>query len=1061
MMLTELSIKNHMTTIILYILVVVGGYMAYTNMEKAEDPGFTVKTATITTYWPGATAEQMERLVSDKIAETLQEMEEIDFIEAKNRDGISTVYFNAEAIYWGDQLRPIWEKLRKKVYIEAAPQLPEDVIGPFVNDEFGDVYGTVVAVTGEDYNYTELYNEADKLREILLMRVPQIGKVVVYGAQAERIFVEYNNSRLAEMKISVKDVADALSTRNIIVAGGNILDQTNRMTVFPTGNFTTVEEIGKTVINVPGNDDVVYLEDIATVKKGYIDPATYKAQFNGKPSIMLAASLKAGEDNIKLGTNVKEILNTYQEKAPMGLDYNIVAFQPDIVENKVLSFISNLAQAIFTVLAVMFIFLGLRTGLIVASLVPTAIAMALIMLPKMGYGLNQMTLAGLIIALGMLVDNAIVMSESIMVSMESGKGKLEACLESAESLKIPLLISSLTTMAAFAPIMLVEETMGEYVGPLSIVVIITLFASWLVAMTLVPMLCHRYLVVEQQEENFETKGYKIYRGLLVKLLKFKKMGLIGVAGMLIIGIGLLGLTKKQFMPDSDKPMMYTIMRLPIGTALETTEDMVEDLNGYIKEKYKVSDELLPTGIVDKLLTGGTTKKYNDEGIISWGAFIGGGAPKYTLIYSPEAPAPEYAYMIYNTTNYRLIPEIADDIDNYLASRYPDLEVFSNILSTGNSAEKNIEYRISGTDMDQLKIHVEEVKAKLASVKGSANVSDNWNQEVRQVIVDVDQDRVRKAGLTSEEVALSLQSILTGIQATTFRNPSAPPINSLVPITLRTTSEFRDDITALETTRIYSARTGETVPLKQIADIRLDWAPGFVYTRDRIFTMNVSSTLTDDVTSAEIDAVMVPWIEEKMKEWGPEFTWSLGGENESSNDNSESLVSKLPIAALLIVLLLVAQFNSIKKPIVILSSIPLGIIGVSVGLLVSGEKFGFMPLVALVSLAGVVINNAIVLLDSIDIQLTEFGRTPQAAVIEACQRRMRPILLTTITTLCGLLPLWFFGGTLFAPLAVALIFGLIFGTTLTLGVVPLFYAVLFGVSYKDYKYVPANEDNIEE
>ncbi len=1058
MKLTELSIKNHMTTIILYILVVVGGYMAYTEMEKAEDPGFTIKTATITTYWPGATAEQMERLVSDKIAETLQEMEEIDFIDAKNRDGISTVYFNAEAIYWGDELRPIWEKLRKKVYIEAAPKLPDGVVGPFVNDEFGDVYGTVVAVTGDDYSNTELYNEANKLREVLLMRVPQIGKIKVYGVQDERIFIEYNNARLAEMKISVKDIADALSSRNIIIPGGNILDRTDRMTVLPTGNFTSVDEIGQTVINIPGQDDVVYLKDIATVKKGYIDPATYKAQFNGKPSIMLAISLKAGEDNIKLGRNVKELLATYQDKAPLGLDYNIVAFQPDIVENKVLSFVSNLAQAIFTVLAVMFIFLGLRTGLIVASLVPTAIAIALIMLPKMGYGLNQMTLAGLIIALGMLVDNAIVMSESIMVAMESGKSRMEACLDSAASLKIPLLISSLTTMAAFSPIMMVEETMGEYVGPLSIVVIITLFASWLVAMTLVPMLCHRYLKVEQQEENFETKGYKMYRGLLTKLLRFPKMGLIGVAGMLIIGIGLFSLTKKQFMPDSDKPMMYTIMRLPIGTSIERTESVVDDLNAYIEEKYKVSDELLPTGIIDTLLTGGTTKKYEEEGITSWGAFIGGGAPKYTLIYSPEAPAPEYAYVLYNTTNYKLIPEIAEDIDNYLGDRYPDLEAFSNILSTGNSAEKNIEYRITGTDMEELRVHVEEIKAKLATVPGAANISDNWNQEVRRVVVDVDQDKVRQAGLTSEEVAMSLQSILTGVEATTFRNPSAPPINSLVPVTLRTTSEFRDDVTALETTRIFSARTGETVPLKQIADIKLEWAPGFIYTRDRVFTMNVSATLADDVTSAEIDAAMVPWLDEKIAEWGPEFKWELGGENESSNDNSEALGSKLPIAGLIIVLLLVAQFNSVRKPIVILSSIPLGIIGVSVGLLISGEKFGFMPLVALVSLAGVVINNAIVLLDSIDVQLSDFGRTPQAAVIEACQRRMRPILLTTITTLCGLLPLWFFGGTLFAPLAVALIFGLIFGTTLTLGVVPLFYAVLFKVNFKEYEYIPATESD---
>ncbi len=1058
MKLTELSIKNSITTIILYVLIVIGGYMAYTKMEKAEDPGFTIKTATITTYWPGATAEQMERLVSDKIAETLQEMEELDYLESKNRDGISTVYFNAEAIYWGDELRPIWEKLRKKVYIEAAPNLPSGVVGPFVNDEFGDIYGTVIAITGEGFNYTELYNEADKLREILLMKVPQIGKIKVYGVQDERIYVEYNNSKLAEMKISVDDVKNALSSRNIIIPGGNILDQPDRMTVLPTGNFTSVKEIGNTVINIPGSDEVIYLKDIATVKRGYIDPATYKAQFNGKSSVMLAVSLKAGEDNIQLGRNVKTILDASQSEAPYGLDYNILAFQPDIVENKVLSFVSNLAQAIVTVLIVMFIFLGLRTGLIVASLVPTAIAVTLVILPKMGYGLNQMTLAGLIIALGMLVDNAIVMSESIMVAMESGKNRLEACLESADALKIPLLISSLTTMAAFAPIMMVKETMGEYVGPLSAVVIITLFASWLVAMTLVPMLCYKFLNVEPQEENFETKAYKAYRGILLKVLRFKKLSLIGVAGLLFIGVVLFGFTKKQFMPDSDKPIMYTIMRLPIGTSIERTEEVVDDLNKFVDSTYKVDAKQLPTGIVDLLLSGGTTKKYDKQGILSWGAFLGAGAPKYTLIYNPEAPAPEYAYIVYNVTDYKMIPDIAKGIDEYMSSAHPDLEVFSNILSTGNSAEKNVEYRLSSTNIDALKAHAGEVKEKLNSIYGASNVSDNWNQEVRRVIVDVDQDRVRKAGLTSQEVASSLQSILTGVEATTFRNPTAPPENSLVPIILRTTPEFRDDITALETTRIYSARTGETVPLKQIANVKLDWAPGFIFTRDRVFTINVSSTLSNGITSKEIDGQMIPWLEEKSKEWGYNFKWELGGENENSDKNSVSLSEQLPIAGLLIILLLIAQFNSIKKPIVILSSIPLGIIGVSTGLLVTGEKFGFMPLVALVSLAGVVINNAIVLLDSIDIQQNDFGRTPQASVIEACQRRMRPILLTTITTLCGLLPLWLFGGTLFEPLAVGLIFGLIFGTALTLGVVPLFYAVLFKVDYKDYKYTPANKDD---
>lgn len=1056
MKLTELSIKNHITTAILYLLVILGGYMSYQNMEKAEDPGYTVKTTTVTTYWPGATAEQMRKQISDPIAEILQKMPETDYIESKNRDGISTVYYNAEASYWGDELLPIWTKLRKKIYIEATPILPEGIQGPFVNDEYGDVYGTVIGISGKGYTSTELYDEAEKLKNTLLISVPQIGKIEFQGIQSERIYIDYNNSKISELNITPKAIYDALSTRNIIISGGQILKDSKRMTVLATGNYKTIEEIGDTVINVLGSNETIYLRDIAQIKKGYEHPATYKTQVNGEESIMLSIALKDGEDNISLGENVKSLIEDYKTDAPLGMNFDIVAFQPEVVKKKVLNFVSNLGQSIVTVLLVMFLALGLRTGFIVASLIPTAIALTLIIMPHMGLGLNQMTLAGLIIALGMLVDNAIVMSESIMIGLENGKGKYESCLEAASSLKIPLMISSLTTVAAFCPIPMVQETMGEYVGPLATIVMITLLNSYIVAMTLVPMLCYYFLKVDPKEENFETPTYKIYRKILTTILRFKKTSLICVIGMLCMGIGLFSMTQKQFMPDSDKPIMYSVIRLPIGSSIEETEKVVGGLNEYLNHEMRVEEKPVSLNPYEWVTSGGTKKKYEDQGILSWSSYIGGGAPRYTLIYNPEAPAPEYAYVIYNVTDYTLIPDFSKKIDSYLKNTNPDVEAFTQILSTGNDKEKNVEYRISGTNLHDLKLHAKEAIDKLNQIDGAANISENWNKTVRRVVVDIDQDKVRRSGLTSEEVAMTLQSTLQGVQVSTYKNSEASPKNALVPILLRTTDEYRDDITALETIKIYSAKLEKSVPLKQIADVKLDWVPGYEYTRNRMYTVTVSSTLKNGATYDSINKTMIPWLDEKVPSWGKGYRWRLGGEGEKSVDNSKALAKVMPIGGIIIVLLLVAQFNSVRKTFVILGSIPLSIVGVSIGLLLTNLKFGFMPVVGMVSLAGIVINNAIVLIDNLEIQQIEFKRSDDAAIIEACQRRFRPIVLTTITTLCGLFPLWFYGGSLFTALAVTLVFGLVFGTVLTLGVVPLLYAILFKVDFKNYTYTPVSK-----
>ncbi len=1055
MKLTELSIKNHVTTFIIFILILVAGYKSYQGMEKAQDPGFSVKTAAITTYWPGATAEQMRSLVSDKIAEVLQEMPELDYTESKNRDGISTVYFNALAKYRGDDLIPVWNKLRKKVYIEAMPKLPQGIQGPYVNDEYGDIYGTLVAVTGDGYTNEQLYRQAYILRRKLLKNVDQIGKINVSGVQDQNIYIDYDNSKLSAMGISISDIQKALSSRNVILPGGEIRKGSTRMYIKPSGNFNSVEEIGNTVISSATTDQVVYLKDVASISKENVYPATYITEYNGKEAIMLSIYLKKGEDNIKLGKNVTKLLKKYEKTAPLGISYGIASFEPELVHAKTVSFVSNLIQAIISVLIVMFLALGVRTGLIISSLVPTTIATTLVVLPFLGQSLNQMTLAGLIIALGMLVDNAIVMCETIMISLQNGKGRLESCMEAASSLKIPLLISSLTTMASFLPLPLVHETMGEYVGPLSIVVIVTLFASWVISMTLVPTLSHRFLKVEVKPENFETKTYEAYRNTLVGILKKPKMAVIGIVGMFVLGIFLLSLTEKKFMPDSNNPTMFSEIRFPIGTSIEKTKSAIDDLNKFIEENYQVDGKVKPTKFLDLIISGGTTKHYYDDGIIYWSSYIGGGAPKYTLSYNPEPRESEYAFVLYKVTDFKKIPEYTKAINAYLKKKFPDIEVVSKIEGTGGSSIKEVAYRLYSDNLEGLKDIANQTETKLRTLPGLDSVSNDWNDPIKQIEVTIDQERVKKAGLTSDEVSESLNSIFSGLSVTTFKNLKGDPENKLIPIVLRSNDDYRDNLNILKTSEIYSTKTNKTVPLSQIADINIVYEPGYVHTRDRFYDIEISAHVIDGMTSKRIDGTMIPWIKENMKKWGDDYSWELGGENESSDKNVKDLSKRMPIGGFLIVLLLIAQFNSMRKAFVILLTIPLGVLGVAIGLLLLKVKFGFMPLIGVMSLSGMVVNAAIVLIDSIEVN-EKNGMTTAQAIVESCQRRFRPIMLTTATTIFGLVSLLIAGGPLFQPVAVALIFGLIVATILTLGVIPVLYSLFFKVSFKDYKYKPLNE-----
>lgn len=1026
MNLTHAAIEKNRITVVVLIVVLLAGVSTFRTMPRDEDPGFIIRVALVMTYFPGASPERMELLVTDKLEKVIKEMPEIDFISSESRTGVSILYIGIKERY--TQMRPIWDKLRRKVD-RARPDLPDGVIGPTVNDEFGDVFGTIVTITGEGFSYAELKDMADDVRNELLL-IEEVAKVQIHGAQEERIFVEYTNARLAELGLSASQLSGILAGQNIIIPGGDVTTEMEKIVLEPTGSFESVEELKRTLIQIPGRSDVLYLEDIAHVYRGYIDPPASIVTSSGTPALALAISLREGGNIIALGQKVKETVAYLQGEYPIGIEFDFVAFQPYHVDEKIKNFTSSLLQAVAAVLLVMLLFLGIRTGLVVATLVPMAMISSIMIMGFFKIGLDQMSLASLIIALGMLVDNAIVMSESIMVQMSEGKKAIEAAIESAGELRIPLLISSLTTAAAFLPIYLAESGVGEYCAPLFKVVTITLLCSWVLSLTMIPMLCVKFLKVKPKADrrHFDSKFYVAYRSLVLTFLRHPIISLIVVIIVFFITMQGFRFLPNIFFPPNDKAIYTAELELPIGTPIERTQEVVRDIEDFIRSELSADS------------TGG-------EGVVNWSTYIGEGAPRFVLNYNPEPSNPAYAVLILNASSGGArMDSLIDKTERYCLEHFPDLRATVTRLLLGPPPEDPVAIRISGKDLDRLFAIADAVKAKLESLPGTKNIGDDWGQRTKKIIVHINQARAQRAGVTNRDIAISLQTALTGIETTQYREG-----DTIIPVTLRTVAAERQDIGKLETINVYAQATGRNVPLRQVADLEVVWEPSKILRRDQLKTVTVSCGVTGEVTPIAVAMEADQWLRNERKSWGVGYKYELGGEMESSVEANKSIMEKLPIAGLIIILLLVVQFNSIRRPLIILVTIPLGMIGVVIGLLVLRSYFGFMTLLGVISLAGVVINNAIVLLDRINIERTEHGLEAPRAVVEAAQRRLRPILLTTATTIGGLLPLYLGGGPMWEPMAVAIMFGLAFATLLTLGVVPVLYSVLFRVRFKDFRY----------
>ncbi len=1013
---TELAITNNRVTLAIISFFIIGGIVAFFEMPRAKDPTFMIRTAVINTQFPGATAERIETLVTKPLERKLRQIEEISFIESESKNGLSTIYVHIQDKYF--DLDSIWSKIRTKL---KHVRLPYGSSEATMSDSFSEVYGTIVTIVGEGYTYAELDKIANDVKEEFL-NLKNVGQVKLIGQQKEKIYIEFSNAKLAEVGISPSELADIIKKRNIITPGGAITIGPQRLVLEPTGNLNTLAELGQTIVPLHGKNDILHLEDIVQIHRGYSEPRDPLVHSDSERSIALAISLNPGGNILDLGDSVKHMIEKLNAYYPIGIEFNLAFNEPNLVEYIINNFVLSLIEAIVIVMVVMLVTLGLRTGLIVTSLIPTSILAALFFMWKLDIGLNQVSLAALIISLGLLVDNAIVITESILVRMDEGASALDASIKTVDELKVSLLTASLTTAAAFLPIYMAESVAAEYTKALFEVVSITLLSSWILALTLTPMLSYIFLKVGSEPKfTYDNPMCNMFKKSLCSALRHRYLTMLFL-GVLIAGSVFMNMSiPKIFFPPSSQPSLVVNIGLPEGTNIDKTEEITKELEFFLK-----------------------TKQPNQ--VESYISFIGEGSPRFWINNTPMGRSSKTAEVLVNTVDIEANENIKEAIEEFTNKNFADALVVVNKLDNGPPVKNPLQLRISGPDIDKLQAYADDVKVILKSTSGVVNVSDDWGLWSEKIVVDINPSLAYHAGVSYSDIANSLQIALSGREITQFRSD-----DKTTPIIMRSSQNGQVDLDTLRSTLVFVPATGQSVPLTQVASIDLVWKPPMIINRDGVHTITINADVLDGTTVFDAKRVIDKHID--LLDWKNGYSYVYGGEIESSASAQEAIGAQLPFAFMIILMLLIIQFNSFRRTALILMTIPLGMIGVIFGLYITSSYFGFMTYLGVISLAGIVVNNAIILIERIEYEIDVNNLRPQDAIVEAAQRRMRPIMLTTMTTIVGLFPLWFSGGPLWEPMAISIIFGLGFATLLTLIVVPIFYSFMFRVGYdKNYKFI---------
>ncbi|MPW30919.1 AcrB/AcrD/AcrF family protein [Agarivorans sp. B2Z047] len=1014
MTIAEYSIKNKVISWMFLVILAVGGVVSFADLGRLEDPAFTVKDAMVITSYPGATSTEVEEELTYPLEKAIRQLPYLDKVTSTSSAGLSQIMVSMKMDYGPDELPQIWDELRRKVN-DLEPSLPPGVNPVQVMDDFGDVYGVMLMVTGENYSYVELKRYVDYLTRELEV-VDGVGKISLAGDQQEQLFVEMSLKRVAALNLDMNTVAGLLAQQNAVISAGEVTVNSQTLTLRPTGELNSIETFENLIIHGRDTGNLIRLKDVATVTRDVQEVPSNLLNYNGEPALNLGISFSSGVNVVKVGEAVDARLAELENIKPAGIKIHTLYNQAKEVEQSVNGFVLSLAEAVGIVIVVLLFTMGLRSGVIIGAVLLLTVMGTFILMSIYDIELQRISLGALIIALGMLVDNAIVVVEGILVGMQRGRTKVQAAKDIVEQTKWPLLGATVIAIVAFAPIGLSPDATGEFMGSLFWVLCFSLFLSWITAITLTPFLADLLLsskTSEKQQNNDDP-----YKGVLFvvfgRLLKFcLRFRMLTVAVMIMMLAGAFygfSLVKNSFFPPSNTPMFYVDMWMPEGT----------DIRDTYKEVQKVEDFLLDKEQVEFVTS--TT---------------GQGLQRFSLTYSPEKSYEAFAQLQVRVVDREQMLDLMRELDTSLRDSFRQVSFQFRLMEIGPSPASKIEARIIGSDPQVLRDIATQVEDIFNADSGARNIRHDWRERTKDLLPQFNESQARRLGISKQDLADTLQMAFGGSAIGLFRDGT-----EMLPIVVRLPEEERVDFSTVQNLKLWSPALQTYVPIQQVVDdISLDWVEPLIQRQDRKRTLTVLADhdILGDETAASLFGRLRPQVEAIALPVGYSIEW--GGEYESSNDAQEALFSSLPMGYLFMFIITVFLFNSIRQPIVIWLTVPLAVIGVAIGLLATNSAFSFTALLGVLSLSGMVLKNGIVLMDQINIE-THSGKDPYQAVVDSAISRVRPVSMAALTTILGMMPLVF--DAFFGSMAVTIMFGLGFATVLTLVIVPVLYALFYRI-----------------
>ncbi len=1008
--LSEWALKNR--ALVLYAMLLLGaiGAISYANLGQSEDPPFTFKVMTINTLWPGASAEEVSRQITERIEKKLMETGDFERIQSYSRPGQSLVMFMARDEMRSTDIDDLWYQVRKKVG-DIRHTLPQDVRGPFFNDEFGTTFGNIYALTGKGFDYAIMKDYADRL-QLTLQRVDDVGKVELIGLQDEKVWVEISNTKLASLGIPLVTVQQALQSQNTVADAGFFETPTDRVRLRVSGEFTSVDDIRNFPIQV--DNRTLRLDDIANVYRGFSDPFQPRMRFMGEDAIGIAVSMKEGGDILQLGENLDKAFSELQKSLPIGMELRKVSDQPAAVEAGVGEFVQVLMEALVIVLLVSFFSLGWRTGMVVALSIPLVLAITFASMKYFDIGLHKISLGALVLALGLMVDDAIIAVEMMAIKMEQGFSRLKAAGFAWTSTAFPMLTGTLITAAGFLPIATAESSTGEYTRSIFQVVTISLLASWVAAVVFVPYLGDKLLpsLVRHNRDGeihdpYQKPFYRKFRQWVEWCVRYRKTVIAITVGIFFFSLFLFRFVPQQFFPASGRLELMVDLKLEEGASLNATQELALRLESQLGENPLIENYV---------------------------GYMGSGSPRFYLSLDQKLPAASQAQFVILTRNVEEREEVRSWLIQLLNDQFPTVRSRVSRLENGPPVGYPLQFRVSGEHIPQVRELARRVAEKVRANPHTINAHLDWEEPSKVVRLNVDQDRARTLGISTQDLSVALQASLSGVVVSQFRED-----NELINVEVRGDSRERHALGLLGNLAVQTENG--RVPLNQIATLEYGFEEGIIWHRDRLPTVTIRADIGDDALPATLVNEIMPTLAAVQADLPPGYLLEVGGTVEESARGQQSVNAGMPLFVLVVITLLMLQLRSMPLSLMVFVTAPLGLIGVTLFLLLFQKPFGFVAMLGTIALAGMIMRNAVILVDQIGQDMAQ-GLTAWDAIIESTVRRFRPIVLTSLTAVLAMIPLS--RSVFFGPMAVAIMGGLIVATGLTLLFLPALYAAWFRV-----------------